>query len=93
MSIRQIHKGGFWENGFFKSNHVSTVTKNYENYVDLVAKGDIFVVKRLNGKANSTMRILAIGIVLGKNFDRTIRVAWVMQNIDLRKIIWIYFSQ
>jgi hypothetical protein len=77
-----------WENGFIdyiKQNpsERTTSTDNYEKYMDSVKKGDIFAIKRLNGKAATTMRILAIGIVLGKNFDRTIRVAWVMQDLDL----------
>ena len=51
--------------------------------MEKMAKGDVLMVKRLNGKGSKTMRILAIGIVLGKNFDKTIRVAWVMQDLSL----------
>ena len=77
-----------WENGFIKYLQLhpeerSSVTDQYERHMEKISKGDILIVKRLNGKGSTTMRILAIGIVLGKNFDRTIRVAWVMQVLSL----------
>ena len=84
----RFFKDHIWENGFIdylKQNpsERTTATDNYEQYMEAIKKGDILLIKRLNGKGATTMRILAIGVVLGKNFDQTIRVAWVMQDMNL----------
>jgi len=80
--VRFIQEG-IWENGYIKCPQPTSTTDLYEQYMDTMTKGDVLLVKRLNGKASTTMRIMAIGIVLGKNIDKTIRVAWVMPQVDL----------
>jgi len=82
--LSKFIKESIWEYGYYDSDHTSIKTDKYEEYVADITKGDTLIVKRLNGKAQTTMRILAIGIVLGRNFDKTIRVAWVKQlDIDV----------
>jgi len=82
--LSRFIKEQIWENGYVASgDYVSTATKQFEKYMEDMSKGDILLVKRLNGKGTSTMRIMAIGIVLGKNYDGTIRVHWVMTSLDL----------
>jgi len=76
-------QNGIWENGYIKCPHPSSSTDLFERYMEEMSKGDIILVKRLNGKGATTMRILAVGIVLGKNIDKTVRVAWVMPQLDL----------
>jgi hypothetical protein len=72
-----------WENGYIKCPKSTSTTDLFEQYMETMNKGDILLVKRLNGKASTTMRIMAVGIVLGKNIDKTVRVAWVMPQVDL----------
>lgn len=74
---------GIWENGYIKCPHPTSSTDLFERYMEDMTKGDIILVKRLNGKGATTMRILAVGIVLGKNIDKTVRVAWVIPQLDL----------
>jgi hypothetical protein len=72
-----------WENGYIKCPKSTSTTDLFEQYMKTMTKGDILLVKRLNGKAATTMRIMAVGIVLGKNIDKTVRIAWVMPQVDL----------
>jgi len=81
--LSRFIQNGIWENGYIKDPQPSAATSLYEQYMDIMSKGDILLVKRLNGKASNTMRIMAIGIVLGKNIDKTVRVAWVMPQLDI----------
>jgi hypothetical protein len=93
--LERFFNESMWENGFIdylKENPSERTDKmtDYEKYMDGVRKGDVFLAKRLNGVGATTMRILAIGIVLGKNYNRTIRVAWVMQDLSLEvPLAWI----
>jgi len=86
--LERFFQERIWENGFIKHlkkhpEERTSGTDQYEKTMEKIAKGDTLIVKRLNGKGATTMRVLAIGIVLGKNFDQTLRVAWVMQDLNL----------
>jgi hypothetical protein len=53
-----------------------------------IRKGDILSVKRLAGKGATTMRILALGVVVGLTPQQTsdsahVLVAWVMPSMNL----------
>jgi len=86
--LGRFFRDGIWENGFVKwieedpSRRTST-TDLYERYMQKIEKGDILLVKRLNGQGSQNMRVLAIGIALGKNLDKTVRVAWVIQDLNI----------
>ena len=86
--LGRFFDAGVWENGFIKwieenPSARTSATDLYERYMQQIEKGDILLVKRLNGQGSQNMRVLAIGVVLGKNFDKTVRVAWVIQDLNI----------
>ena len=68
---------GIWENG-----HDDDVQRYVERF-EKMKKGDFIVIKRLNGKAATTMRILAIGICLGRISSKDCNVAWIRKNLKM----------
>ena len=78
----EFYNCGIWENGYGRDKD------NLNTYIDLIKRGDILMVKRLNGKGQETMKVLAMGIVVGfpllYNVERTMAyVAWTLPNLDL----------
>lgn len=77
-----FYNRGVWELGWGREK------EKLNGYIDEIKRGDVLVVKKLNGKAQDTMKIIAIGVVVGfpqvHNEARTVLyVAWTMPNVDL----------
>ena len=71
---------GIWENG-----HQNGVKKYNLRYCS-IQKGDVLLVKRMLGKGKSEMRILAIGIVVGKDPHDAwrLRVEWSIPELAVK---------
>lgn len=69
---------GVWENGY------NTEIPRLTDRVKKMRKGDFIIVKRLMGKGTKTMRILAVGIVVGLSLDGTyVLVSWAMPEVNI----------
>ena len=57
----------------------------YVDRLDSVKKGDIFIIKRLLGKGSSQMKVLAAGVVVGKQpmTESIVNVEWSSPKLDL----------
>lgn len=74
-----------WTNGWLDDTPEASETNNrikqYEVRTLNIRKGDVLVAKRLNGKGADKMTALAVGIVIGRRSESTVRVAWTLPEI------------
>lgn len=69
---------GVWENGY--GAHVP----KYVDRVKKMRRGDFLIVKRLMGKGSTSMKVLAVGVVVGVAIDNsTVLVAWALPSVNI----------
>lgn len=83
--LQKFINHSIWKNGWFDTDEgVDNARVDlYKERTRDIAKGDILVAKRLNGKGADTMTVLALGIVVGRRARDTIQVAWTLPHINL----------
>lgn len=68
---------GIWENGWGSEVYL------FKTRSDSIKKGDVLIVKRLLGKASPDMRVLAMGVVVGQDYNpNKVRVEWTMPRLE-----------
>lgn len=78
---------GIWVNGWALNPEDAKFQASvvHGRRTETIKKGDIILIKRLNGQGSSTMRVLAAGIVVGHLYPKQLgcQVFWSMPDIEI----------
>jgi hypothetical protein len=69
----------FWDDSNVGDNKNALL---YQKRALEIKRGDLLIIKKLNGRAQTDMTITAIGVVVGRKNDSTVYVEWVLPDLN-----------